>query len=210
MCSSDLRSVPWNTLALWSVRKLALTGFLCIADGLPDEPPSKDKPTATKMASNPQGDSDGDSDEDVMGPMGSDDWWMRKMTQTEDLSSVPAGVEEVTAVALLQHLHGQNEARAVLIRLPPLLEEDLSWETSWGKDERRAEWHKYKMQTKVTRPAAQLKQLFASRHNNVALGALTSRLFGQRPMPGQPDQAATTFGECGTVEIGRASCRERV
>ena len=28
------RTTPWNTLALWSVRKLALTGFLCIADGM--------------------------------------------------------------------------------------------------------------------------------------------------------------------------------
>merc|ERR1719182_1141930 len=29
------RTTPWNTLALWSVRKLSLTGFLRIADGLP-------------------------------------------------------------------------------------------------------------------------------------------------------------------------------
>ncbi|CAE7385990.1 unnamed protein product [Symbiodinium sp. CCMP2592] len=39
----DGRSSPWNTLALWSVRKLALTGFLCIADGLPDVPPSMNR-----------------------------------------------------------------------------------------------------------------------------------------------------------------------
>jgi hypothetical protein len=28
---------PWNTLALWSVPKLAVTGFLGVADGLTDK-----------------------------------------------------------------------------------------------------------------------------------------------------------------------------
>jgi len=30
------RTTPWNTLALWSTRKLGLTGFLSVAEGLPD------------------------------------------------------------------------------------------------------------------------------------------------------------------------------
>eukprot|EP00439_Symbiodinium_sp_Y106_P086507 s166_g33.t2 len=96
----DGRSSPWNTLALWSVRKLALTGFLCIADGLPDVPPSMNR---------------------EMGP----------------------------------HLHGSDRSRAVLLQLPPHLEAQLSWAANWGKDEARKKWHKYKMASKVARPAAQ-------------------------------------------------------
>ena len=103
---------------------------------------------------------------------------------------------QVTAVAILQYLHGQHEARAVLLRLPPLLEAELSWETHWGKDERRAEWHKYKMQTKVTRPAAQLKKLFASQHNNNrVVGGLTSRLFGKSPMTKHLTAAASEISQ---------------
>lgn len=34
----DGRTTPWNTLAMWNLPKLALTGFLLVSDGLhPDE-----------------------------------------------------------------------------------------------------------------------------------------------------------------------------
>ena len=88
----DGRSSPWNTLALWSVRKLALTGFLCIADGLPDVPPSLNAADGLGMleAMNmPEGSA----------PMGSDSWWSgedypsfgfsRQMTTQKQ--AVPAG-----------------------------------------------------------------------------------------------------------------------
>jgi MFS family permease len=55
----------------------------------------------------------------------------------------------------------------VLLQLPPHLEEQLSWSASWGKDERRKQWHKYKMASKVSRPAAQLEHLF---HQKKKLG----------------------------------------
>eukprot|EP00425_Heterocapsa_triquetra_P014187 CAMPEP_0195136148 /NCGR_PEP_ID=MMETSP0448-20130528/153729_1 /TAXON_ID=66468 /ORGANISM="Heterocapsa triquestra, Strain CCMP 448" /LENGTH=128 /DNA_ID=CAMNT_0040174319 /DNA_START=33 /DNA_END=416 /DNA_ORIENTATION=+ len=73
---------------------------------------------------------------------------------------VPAGVEEVTAIALLQHLRGPERARAVLLRLPPELRGDMSWQADWGDDEGRRQWHEQKMQSKVSRPRAQLKSLF--------------------------------------------------
>jgi len=149
------RTTPWNTLALWSVRKLALTGFLCIADGLPEVPPSIGKEGTQGVHQNPQE----AFSTAPLGPMGSDSWWTRDLASAA-ANSVPAGVEEVTAIALLQHLHGKDRARAVLLQLPRELEAQLSWEASWGKDERRAKWHKYKMESKVSRPAAQLEELF--------------------------------------------------
>mmetsp|Transcript_110143 Transcript_110143/g.322265 ORF Transcript_110143/g.322265 Transcript_110143/m.322265 type:complete len:795 (+) Transcript_110143:68-2452(+) len=152
------RTTPWNTLALWSMRKLALTGFLCIADGLPDVPPSIGREGQLNRAENPQ------EPESLsqLGPMGSNTWWTQDLG-TSHASSVPAGVEEVTAIALLQHLHGKDHARAVLLQLPRELEAELCWEASWGKDERRAAWHKYKMESKVSRPAAQMEELFKLR-----------------------------------------------
>jgi MFS family permease len=156
------RTTPWNTLALWSVRKLALTGFLCIADGLP-EPPSFGRQVSVPGFRGDPGDI-----------MGSDDWWVAggntsgfTRQQTEDPRiGVPAGVEEVTAIALLQHLYGVDRARAILLELPPHLEDQLSWSANWGQDERRKKWHKYKMASKVSRPAAQVEQLFKFQRKN--------------------------------------------
>eukprot|EP00913_Durusdinium_trenchii_P025223 g23679.t1 len=205
------KSSPWNTLALWSVRKLALTGFLCIADGLPDVPPSMNAEAGpnsnqtinqglhartvcrcrclgldyslllTRELCSSKGfsllilfKSSGqemlqtmDLPDSVGATMGSDSWWngqdfsstgfLRQATQKH---AVPAGVEEVTAIALLQHLHGSDRARAILLQLPDHLQEQLSWAANWGKDEARRKWHKYKMASKVARPAAQLQELF--------------------------------------------------
>jgi len=106
----DGRSSPWNTLALWSVRKLALTGFLCIADGLPDVPPSLNAADGLGMleAMNmPEGSA----------PMGSDSWWSgedypsfgfsRQMTTQKQ--AVPAGEQRqnrlvVDIVIIIIHL----------------------------------------------------------------------------------------------------------
>jgi MFS family permease len=157
------RTSPWNTLALWSVRKLALTGFLCIADGLP--PPSvntRDAASIVQGSPNPQDGVGGDPNDslDTSNLMGSGDWWEASTFKRQQTKMVPAGVEEVTAIALLQHLHGRGRAHAILLDLPPELEAQLSWSANWGKDEGRAKWHKYKMASKVSRPAAQLEVLF--------------------------------------------------
>lgn len=117
--------------------------------------------------------------------MGSAGWWTASsaglatapfLRQTTPDSQVPAGVEEVTAVALLQHLLGADNARALLLRLPAELEKQLCWKTSWAGDEARQKWHEYKMKSKVSRPAAQLNHLFNKQRS---VGAPFSRtLFG--------------------------------
>lgn len=105
-------SSPWNTLALWSVRKLGVTGFLGVADGL-----------------------GGEGDRGV------------------------AGIEEVTAIALAQHLRGQEDdeegggCAAKLVRLP-----GVEWKVQW-QDPAREEWHRKKMQGKRDRADRQMQQL---------------------------------------------------
>merc|ERR1719150_2126816 len=79
-----------------------------------------------------------------------------------DEGGTPAGVEEVTAIALLQHLLGDGHARAILVQLPEELNNLVSWNTNWGGDLKRNQWHEYKMASKVSRPAAQIKKLFYS------------------------------------------------
>lgn len=158
------RTSPWNTLALWSVRKLGLTGFLSIADGMPagggESPESKaQRRPASFGFNNPQED-----EREEEAPMGSDAWWTECVHLCPRLNGkpndVPAGVEEVTAIALLQHLLGSAGAVAILLKLPPELEDKVAWKANWAGDERRKQWHDYKMKSKVTRPAAQLEQLF--------------------------------------------------
>lgn len=168
----DGRSAPWNTLCVWAVRKLSLTGFLCIADGL-------------KTCSSPHEElQDKRGDDKRASPMGSAGWWTASSAgiaaaplvrhESPD-GQVPAGVEEVTAIALLQHLLGADDARAILLRLPAELEKQLCWKTSWAGDAAREKWHEYKMSSKISRPAAQLDQLF---HKQRGAGkSLASMLF---------------------------------
>ena len=101
------RTTPWNTLAVWNVAKLGLTGFPVVAEGV-----HKDK-------------IDGDF--------------------------VSAGVEEVSAIALLQSVLTENRAKAKLVQLP-----DIKWEVSF-QDEERRKWHDAKMKSKVTRPDKHLE-----------------------------------------------------
>ena len=62
-----------------------------------------------------------------------------------------AGVEEVAAIAMIQNLLGEEEAKAKLMQLP-----DVSWDEQFDDDERR-EWHEKKMQSKIERPARHLE-----------------------------------------------------
>jgi hypothetical protein len=141
------RTTPWNTLALWSVRKLALTGFLSIADGLPEQVSHRDGLDEESGCTTSQA------------LIGTVDWWT---CDVPDVESVPAGVEEVTAIALLQRILGAKNARAVLLQLPDALSNMVSWKTDWGQDVQRRQWHEYKMASKVARPAAQMKKLFSA------------------------------------------------
>lgn len=168
------RSTPWNTLSLWSTRKLGLTGFLSIADGVPDRAKlqrqlsgelgvTKTMTEATQWGADPEPEAlDPDSP-----TMGSAAWWERQASdvglvgrQATIKGAIPAGVEEVTAIALIQHLLGEANARAVLLHLSDM----VSWKTDWAGDEKRRQWHEYKMNTKITRPAAQIKQLFGKKN----------------------------------------------
>lgn len=66
-------------------------------------------------------------------------------------SDGPSGVEEVTCIALLQKLLGQDNAVAKLVKLP-----GVEWEQNW-EDEERRKWHEKKMKSKVERPARHLE-----------------------------------------------------
>jgi len=186
------RTTPWNTLALWSTRKLGLTGFLSIAEGLPD---------AGAVARQISGDSM-DNGTPLAPAMGSEGWWEGRLPgqgpqtlrQVSLQNEVPAGVEEVTAIALLQHLLGEPQARALLIELPKWMESKVSWKTNWGGDEKRRQWHEHKMKTKITRPAAQMKKLFGLGQDRRLSAPLLPRLGDCRqPMPCEP-QDQLEFG----------------
>ncbi|CBJ30144.1 conserved unknown protein [Ectocarpus siliculosus] len=69
------------------------------------------------------------------------------------LPGVPAGVEEVTAIAALQVLLGAEHARAKLVRLP-----QVRWHTAW-EDEGRRRWHESKMSSKRERADKQMSAL---------------------------------------------------
>mmetsp|Transcript_7324 Transcript_7324/g.20557 ORF Transcript_7324/g.20557 Transcript_7324/m.20557 type:complete len:763 (-) Transcript_7324:314-2602(-) len=156
------RSTPWNTLALWSTRKLALTGFLHIADGLPKNVKGQGRPGCPEGARDPLTD-------ELVRPgtlssaMGSEGWWatgaLAPWQAGGNEGGIPAGVEEVTVIALLQHLLGEGHARGILVQLP---EEHsmVSWNTNWEGDVKRKQWHEYKMASKISRPAAQINELF--------------------------------------------------
>jgi hypothetical protein len=102
------RTSPWNTLALWNVSKLALTGFSLVAEGL--HIPSPDNPAAV-------------------------------------------GVEEVSTIAVLQHILGIDQAKAKLVALP-----DVQWDQQF-EDEERRKWHEAKMNSKLERAQRHLDLL---------------------------------------------------
>ncbi len=70
------------------------------------------------------------------------------------LSDVPAGVEEVSTVSILQTLRPILKAKLIPVA-------SISWLTSFD-DPERAAWHERKMKSKVSRPEAQLSKLYDS------------------------------------------------
>lgn len=65
----------------------------------------------------------------------------------------PSGVEEVSAIAVLQKILTPTLAKAKLIQC-----DDIEWVTKWD-DKEREEWHKKKMASKVARPKRHLELL---------------------------------------------------
>jgi len=151
------RTTPWNTLALWNVRMLSSTGFLQIAEGLPEIVSADDFPEVDSSKSGEV---------------------LKRSTSKKcalPSTNVPAGVEEVTAIALLQNLRGPDRARAFLLKLPREMEEKMSWAADWGDDERRRKWHEEKMQSKVSRPKRQLQELFRQKTPEAPVGTPSAR-----------------------------------
>jgi hypothetical protein len=105
------RTTPWNTLAVWNVAKLSLTGFALVADGVHRE---------------------------------------------RDGGPGASGVEEVSTIAILQRILGENHAKAKLVPLA-----DVRWETDFADEERRA-WHERKMNSKTKRASRHLELLSLS------------------------------------------------
>lgn len=70
------------------------------------------------------------------------------------IPGVGAGVEEVTAIAIAQRLDPDHTA-AKLVDLPG----GFTWDVGFRHDERRMAWHKRKMASKRSRPAAQIAAL---------------------------------------------------
>jgi len=63
--------------------------------------------------------------------------------------AIEGGVEEVTAISLLQHINPRLQA--VLAKIP-----GLEWQTKFDSDERRI-WHEHKMKSKDIRPQRQME-----------------------------------------------------
>ena len=75
--------------------------------------------------------------------------------EEEEEGILSAGVEEVVAIATLQHILQPCNAQAKLVSIP-----GTSWGTQdFNNDEKRKEWHEKKMQSKLTRAKRQLDLL---------------------------------------------------
>jgi hypothetical protein len=113
-------TTPWNTLAMWDIPKLGLTGFPLVAEGIHPE-------TIVKGG----------------------------------------GVEEVSAITLLQKILALGKAKAKLLCFP---DDTSEWKTGeFEGDPVRKEWHDRKMKSKVERPAKQIAVLFPEEGGDVVV-----------------------------------------
>ena len=151
------RTCPWNTIAMWDISKLAITGFPLIADGGIYSVYNEKKINSTKTMTD-NGLIDDDSNVKTNGS--------NNHSKTLDIVSainakitVKGGVEEVSAISLLQKLH--PEYKAILIDATEGV--DYKWNTVDFKskddksNELRREWHKSKMESKDERPRLQMQ-----------------------------------------------------
>eukprot|EP00550_Attheya_septentrionalis_P002480 CAMPEP_0198284436 /NCGR_PEP_ID=MMETSP1449-20131203/3907_1 /TAXON_ID=420275 /ORGANISM="Attheya septentrionalis, Strain CCMP2084" /LENGTH=312 /DNA_ID=CAMNT_0043981499 /DNA_START=200 /DNA_END=1138 /DNA_ORIENTATION=+ len=66
----------------------------------------------------------------------------------------PSGVEEASAVAVLQQMLSPSNAVAKLVQLP-----NIEWSTNFDSDPERKQWHEQKMKSKVERASHHLSLL---------------------------------------------------
>jgi hypothetical protein len=69
-------------------------------------------------------------------------------------SPVPAGIEEVSTIYILQNLLPAGTSEAKLVPIP-----GIQWDTQFHGDEARRQWHESKMQSKLQRAAKHLELL---------------------------------------------------
>jgi hypothetical protein len=124
------RTSPWNTLALWNLSKIGLTGFQLVSEGIPTSPKLTLPPSTMDHSFSMQSTSPA-------------------VTTTSSFTS--AGIEEVVAIALLQSILGKDQAKAKLVHIP-----ELEWKVDFDKDPARQAWHQQKMQSKLERASQQL------------------------------------------------------
>jgi hypothetical protein len=87
------RTSPWNTLALWNLSKIGLTGFQLVSEGIPTSPSTMDHSSSIQKTS---------------------------PAVTTASSFTAAGIEEVVAIALLQTILGKDQTKAKLVHIPEL------------------------------------------------------------------------------------------
>lgn len=73
-------------------------------------------------------------------------------------SPVPAGIEEVSTIYILQKLLPAGTSEAKLVPIP-----GIQWDTQFHGDEARRQWHESKMQSKLQRAAKHLELLLGVR-----------------------------------------------
>ncbi|TFJ88214.1 hypothetical protein NSK_000565 [Nannochloropsis salina CCMP1776] len=124
-------TAPWNTCALWSVSKLSLTGFLAVSEGLASDKGMGGVEEVAVICLAQQ----------CLQPrpsvsLSSIFRWNSKPAESVHSKRNAAGMR-----AKLLHLQGQ-----------------ISWKVDWS-DPARQEWHRKKMESKLTRAGSQLRAL---------------------------------------------------
>ena len=123
------RTTPWNTLALWNLRLLALTGFQLVSEGLIHDKDSQANPD--------------------------DDATDISMAGVEEVVAIAVlqrllGAEH--AKAKLIQLNNKDTTSTSSSG-------GVTWDQAFGGDPARQKWHEQKMQSKISRAARQLQLL---------------------------------------------------
>ena len=168
------RTCPWNTMAMWDVQKLSLTGFPLIGDGgfynkcYEDEESGGESSkghnhhdSITNVATTERNGSNQahksiniDSSQNATKKSETDN-----PTLSDNKVFIKGGVEEVSAVSLLQKIH--PEYKAILLDATEGI--DYIWnvdnfKSNDGKQNKaRKSWHESKMASKDERPLLQMQ-----------------------------------------------------
>jgi len=162
------RTCPWNTMAMWDVQKLGLTGFPLIGDGGFYNKCNADKARGEKSSTedNNLARTDVNRLNQHHKSISIDSFHnctkkseSNNATLSDNKVFIKGGVEEVSAVSLLQKIH--PEYKAILIDATEGI--DYIWnvedfESNDGKqNEVRKSWHESKMASKDERPLLQMQ-----------------------------------------------------